>query len=70
VHKTEYTYTDERQQPLMTDQVAKGHFRRLVRERRGFEKWSLDYKWRTRAARIYLQMARGVPAEQWKGINQ
>lgn len=44
---------------------AKNHFRRLMSERRAFQRGSLDFEYRTKAARIYVLMMRRVPSCEW-----
>lgn len=41
------------------------HFRQLMHERRDWPRGSAEWEWRTRAARKYLWIHRGVPANQW-----
>lgn len=43
----------------------KAALRRMLTERRRFDKDSMDYEWRTRAARKYVWMLRGVPVLEW-----
>lgn len=45
--------------------TPKQHFRDLMRERRQFQRGDAEWTWRTRAARTYLLMMRGVPARDW-----
>ena len=39
--------------------------RALIRERRAFPRNSLDWNYRTRAARKLIWMARGYPTKDW-----
>lgn len=41
-------------------------FRLMLRERRAFPRDSLDYEWRTAAARKYLYLMRGIPVLEWR----
>ncbi len=41
-------------------------FRRMMAERRQFARGSLDHNYRTRAARKYLWLAIGQPADKWE----
>lgn len=40
-------------------------FRLMLRERRAFPRDSLDWEWRTAAARKYLYLMRGIPVMEW-----
>ena len=40
-------------------------FRQMMSERRQFMKGTADHEYRTRAARKYLWMMRGVPTSEW-----
>ncbi len=40
-------------------------FRLMLRDRRAFPKGSLDWEWRTAAARKYMWMMRGIPVMEW-----
>ena len=40
-------------------------FRAMIQERRIFPSGSLDWQWRTNAARKFLHLLRGVPAKDW-----
>ena len=44
---------------------AKQLFHQMMRERRDFPRGSLDWEWRTRAARKLALIALGVPTTQW-----
>lgn len=44
---------------------AKQLFHQMMRERREFPRGSLDWEWRTRAARKLAWIALGVPTTQW-----
>jgi hypothetical protein len=37
----------------------------MLAERRLFRRGSLDWQWRTSAARKYVNLIRGVPVDQW-----
>jgi hypothetical protein len=39
--------------------------RRMLHERPAFDRGSMDWEWRTRAARKYVAILRGVPANEW-----
>jgi hypothetical protein len=41
-------------------------FLHMMRERRRFPRDSLDWQWRTAAARKYVWMMRGVPTDEWE----
>jgi hypothetical protein len=56
------TQTPKRQQDL----GARRLFRQLMQERRAFRPNTLEHQWRTKACVAYLQLMRGVPAEEWK----
>ena len=45
--------------------TAKDHFRALMRERRHFPRGHPEHEWRTRAARKFALIVRGVPASKW-----
>jgi hypothetical protein len=45
--------------------TALDHFRQLLRQRREYPKGSLDWQWRTDAARKYLWVHRGIPTTEW-----
>lgn len=45
--------------------IARDWFRRMLRERRDFPRDSLDWEWRTAAARKYVWMMRGIPVVEW-----
>jgi len=45
--------------------TAREHFREMMRERRDWPRGSLDWNYRTRAARKYLWLHRGVPVQEW-----
>ena len=45
--------------------TAREWFRLMLRERRAFPMDSLDYEWRTAAARKYLWLMRGIPVKEW-----
>lgn len=40
-------------------------FRKMMAERRSFDRGSMEHEWRTNAARKYVWMMRGVPACEW-----
>lgn len=44
---------------------ARDHFRQTMRERRQYDPSSEEYQWRTRAARKYVWLIRGVPTMCW-----
>lgn len=46
--------------------MEKEIFRRLMAERRNYNKDSMDYEWRTAACRKYVLMMRNVPAIEWE----
>lgn len=45
--------------------TAKQRFRDMMHQRRSFQRGSMEYAWRTRAARKYVWQLRGVPVAQW-----
>lgn len=45
--------------------TARENLRQMLSERRQFSHNSLDYQWRTRAARKYIWSLRGVPPQEW-----
>jgi len=45
--------------------TTREHFRRIMAERRRFPPGSADYDYRTRAARKYVWIMRGVPTTEW-----
>jgi hypothetical protein len=49
----------------MTEKTPRQWFRAMMRQRREWPKGSLDWQWRTEAARNYLFIIMGVPASQW-----
>lgn len=49
--------------------MPKQLFRRLMRERRGHVIGSAEHEWRTRAARKYVWLMRGVPTNQWSELT-
>jgi hypothetical protein len=46
--------------------VARDLFRWMMSERREYPRASLDFHWRTVAARKYLAIMRGVPVLEWR----
>lgn len=46
--------------------TIRDHFRAALRDRRAFPRDSLDWQYRTRAARKYLLMLRGVAPNEWR----
>lgn len=46
--------------------TARQNFRRMLSERRRFLTGSPDWNYRTRAARTYLNILRGVPTAEWR----
>ncbi|MGL4406370.1 MAG: hypothetical protein ACRCT6_11450 [Notoacmeibacter sp.] len=49
---------------------ARWNFRRMMAERRTWPKGSLDWRWRTSAARKHFWLYRGIPASRLMGIKQ
>ena len=47
------------------DMTTKDLFRRMLRERRLYPRGSDEWDWRTRAARKYAWILRGVPVNEW-----
>lgn len=45
--------------------TLKDRFQQMVRDRRQYAPGSIDWQWRTKAARTYLAMLRGVPTTEW-----
>jgi len=45
--------------------MARDLFIAMVRERRTFARGTPDHEYRTRAARLYLNIIRGVPVSEW-----
>ena len=45
--------------------TARANFRTMLRERRAHPQGSLDWQWRTAAARTYLRILRKVPTTEW-----
>lgn len=45
---------------------AKALFLSMMSQRRAFPRGSQEHDWRTRAARKYVWMMRGVPVCDWK----
>jgi hypothetical protein len=45
--------------------TAREHFQTLMRERRKFPRGSAEHNWRTRAARRYFWLLRGIPTSEW-----
>lgn len=45
--------------------MARSEFRRMLNERRAYPVGSPDWNYRTRAARMLLNMIRNVPASEW-----
>lgn len=45
--------------------TAKDFFLQMMRERRHYAPGSAEWTWRTRAARKYVWMLRGVPVREW-----
>ena len=45
------------------------HFRALMRERREYKPGTPEHSWRTRAARKFVWLMRGVPTEQWGAMQ-
>lgn len=41
------------------------HFLSMMRQRRAFPRGSLEWEWRTRAARTYARIMMGIPACEW-----
>lgn len=48
--------------------TARQNLRQMLHERRMFPRGSMDWQWRTRAARKYLAICKGVPASEWGGL--
>ena len=46
--------------------LARSEFRRMLVERRAFPANSPDYTYRTRAAKMLLNIIRGIPAAEWE----
>jgi len=46
--------------------TARDHLRQMLRERRQFPRTSLEWEWRTRAARKLAWIARGTPTTEWR----
>ena len=59
------TMTANIAQPLAQGNSPRGMLRLMLAERRLFPRGSADWKWRTSAARKYVNMIRGVPVDQW-----
>ena len=49
-------------------QSTRNWFRAMITERRAYPKGSPDWEWRTRAARQYLNIIRGLPIKA--GLNE
>lgn len=45
--------------------TARQNLRLMLHERRMFPRGSLDWQWRTRAARKYLAIIRGISTIEW-----
>ncbi len=45
--------------------MARSEFHRMMAERKAFATGSLDYEYRTRAARKLVWLMRGVPTMEW-----
>ena len=48
--------------------TARQNLRQMLHERRMFPHGSLEWEWRTRAARKYIAIIRGVPANEWGNL--
>lgn len=46
--------------------TARKLLRVMLAERRMFPKHSADWAYRTRAARTYIRLIRGIPTTQWR----
>jgi hypothetical protein len=46
--------------------MARKNFLQMMRERRMFPRGSQEWNWRTRAARKYVWLMRGVPVMEWE----
>jgi len=44
---------------------AKQLFHKMMRERREYPKGSMEWAWRTRAARKYAWLVLGIPTSDW-----
>lgn len=49
----------------MVNTAARAWFRAMIQERRMFPRHSSEWQWRTRAARKFLNIIRGIPAKDW-----
>ena len=45
--------------------TTKEHFRQIMRERRYYKRGTPEHDWRTRAARKFVWIIRGVPTSEW-----
>lgn len=45
--------------------TALDHFRRMMQQRRKYNRGSAEWTWRTNAARKYLLLHRKVPTQEW-----
>lgn len=45
--------------------MARNLFRSMMKQRRAFQRDSLDWQWRTRAAIKYLALYRKQPTQEW-----
>lgn len=45
--------------------TAKENFLQMMRERRRYPPTSPEWEWRTRAARKFVWLMRGVPTQEW-----
>lgn len=46
--------------------TARSLFKQMMTERRQYPRGSSDFEWRTRAARKYVWLMRGVPSAEWR----
>jgi hypothetical protein len=49
--------------------TARELLRKMLAERRAYPAASMEYQWRTNAARKYVWMLRGVPTNKWKEME-
>jgi len=45
--------------------TARDYFKELMAERRMFRRGTAEHNWRTRAARKYVWLMRGIPTKEW-----
>lgn len=50
---------------ITTPHPMRAAFRQIMRERREYRRGDLEFDWRTRAARKFVWLLRGVPTSKW-----